>query len=164
MKKICLTFRGGSIGTAPGGSPTFSQISTPSLLLFKISGSAPGFAFKKKPPTKVSIYQVRKRFFFIETSFHKLVYINSVSFNQSGIAEWYTIEHLKFKEFLELKKMLSLLRSFLRSDRKSSELGLPLITKAGSGPVQPLNKDVIKEFLNAFINTLVGMHSSTKFS
>ena len=60
---------------------TFSQISTPPLLLFKISGSAPGFAFKKKPPTKVSIYQVRKRFFFIETSFYKLVYINSVSFN-----------------------------------------------------------------------------------
>ena len=36
------------------------------------------FGFKKKPPKKVSI---KKKFFLQETSFYKLVYINSVSSN-----------------------------------------------------------------------------------
>ena len=56
-------------------------MSTSPRLLLQISGSTAGFAFEKKLPKKVSCYQVSKCFFFIETSFYKLVYTNSVSFN-----------------------------------------------------------------------------------
>ena len=79
-----------------------NHISSPPLALF----------LKRNHPKK---YQVSKRFFFLETSFYKLLYVSSVSF-------WV------------VRKNLPLLTSFLRFDRKCSELGPPLITKAGSAP------------------------------
>ena len=93
-----------------------NHISSPPSLL-EISGSALGFVFKKKPPKK---NQVNKRFFF----YKKQVFINWFMWTQFllTVRDWV------------VSKNLRLLSSLLRSDRKCSELGPPLITKVGSDP------------------------------
>ena len=69
-----------------------------------------------------------------------------------------------------VRKNLPLLRSFLRFDRKCSEFGPPLITKAGSAPDKKLNIKIeykyiqssLLIFLNLFIVYLFRQRNSKK--